>query len=298
MASDDDPPRVLFSKGLEGILTSVSEGEFKNTSLSTPSSSHGILDDINKRIAQNRSEQDEFSKPLDAFDDSTLLNMLHITTNKNPGKKTNAVAPDVENDGGSAVTDAEVQTSRPWYMFWLCRRNAVFQDDLADTNMKYDDGLSKLSAEDYVKIRLLPFLGETAAHTPFLSVSTYMVGILVSILSVTSSALSTFGLSVFIPALLAFSGAVTFWGNYQQTEQRLYKKNVSIQLIRQMLVWWDGLTMIEKRVPSNKDTLIRTTEMSILSQATALGNTGGMNNGGGDGDSKQGGSRSEDKGPE
>lgn len=39
----------------------------------------------------------------------------------------------------------------------------------------------------------------------------------------------------------------------------------------QMLVWWDGLTMIEKRVPVNKDTLIRTTENCILSQSTTIG---------------------------
>lgn len=41
--------------------------------------------------------------------------------------------------------------------------------------------------------------------------------------------------------------------------------------ILQMLLWWDGLTMIEKRIPSNKDTLIRTAELAFLSQATALG---------------------------
>ena len=36
-----------------------------------------------------------------------------------------------------------------------------------------------------------------------------------------------------------------------------------------MLLWWDGLTMIEKRIPSNKDMLIRTAEIAFLSQATA-----------------------------
>ena len=48
-----------------------------------------------------------------------------------------------------------------------------------------------------------------------------------------------------------------------------------------MLLWWDGLTMIEKRIPSNKDTLIRTAEIAFLSQATAgstlSGNAGAAN---------------------
>ena len=42
-----------------------------------------------------------------------------------------------------------------------------------------------------------------------------------------------------------------------------------------MLLWWDALTMIEKRVPVNKDMLVRTTESSILAQATTFGNVGG-----------------------
>ena len=33
-------------------------------------------------------------------------------------------------------------------------------------------------------------------------------------------------------------------------------------------MWWDGLTMIEKRVPTHKETLVRVTEECIQAQAT------------------------------
>jgi hypothetical protein len=33
------------------------------------------------------------------------------------------------------------------------------------------------------------------------------------------------------------------------------------------LVWWDGLTLIEKRVPKNKDRLVLITEETIQGQA-------------------------------
>lgn len=146
---------------------------------------------------------------------------------------------------------------------------------LALASIRYDDGLSKLSADDYVKIRLLPLLGEISSKTPSLAKTNTSSAIIVACLSVASSALSTFGLSVFIPAALALSGAITSWGSYNQSEQRLLQKNIALQRIRLMLVWWDGLTMIEKRVPVNKDTLIRTTEQSILAQATTIGSAGG-----------------------
>jgi hypothetical protein len=34
-----------------------------------------------------------------------------------------------------------------------------------------------------------------------------------------------------------------------------------------LLVWWDGLTLIEKRVPKNKDRLVLITEETIQGQA-------------------------------
>ena len=37
------------------------------------------------------------------------------------------------------------------------------------------------------------------------------------------------------------------------------------------MVWWDGLTMIEKRIPLNKETLVKTCELAIISQATVVG---------------------------
>ena len=47
----------------------------------------------------------------------------------------------------------------------------------------------------------------------------------------------------------------------------------------QMLVWWDSLTVIEKRVPTNVDQLVKKTEATIRAQATIF-----QGGGGGDGD--------------
>jgi hypothetical protein len=35
-------------------------------------------------------------------------------------------------------------------------------------------------------------------------------------------------------------------------------------------VWWEGLTLIEKRVPKNKDRLVMTTEQIIEGQSSVL----------------------------
>ena len=43
----------------------------------------------------------------------------------------------------------------------------------------------------------------------------------------------------------------------------------------QLLVWWDALTLIEKRVPANKDQLVKKTEATIQAQATIFPGGGG-----------------------
>jgi hypothetical protein len=51
---------------------------------------------------------------------------------------------------------------------------------------------------------------------------------------VASSALSTVNASVFIPALLSFSGALTAWINYKQIELRLLQTNAAINKLNQV----------------------------------------------------------------
>jgi len=103
---------------------------------------------------------------------------------------------------------------------------------------------------------------------PGLAMTLHVSAILGVVLSVASSALSTFDLSVYIPAALAVSGAVTAWTSYQQIDLRLLQTNAALNQLNQLLVWWDGLTMIEKRVPSHKETLVKSTEACIQAQAT------------------------------
>ena len=79
---------------------------------------------------------------------------------------------------------------------------------------------------------MLPLLAEISVATPMISIYIYIITIVGAILSVISSALSTFGFSVFIPAALAVSGAIAAWGSYHQLEQKLFKKNVAAHQLR------------------------------------------------------------------
>ena len=58
-------------------------------------------------------------------------------------------------------------------------------------------------------------------------------------------------------------------------------------------MWWDSLTMIEKRVPQHKETLVKTCEETIQAQATIFSGGGARKS---DGDDDEGGGGGDDKG--
>jgi SMODS and SLOG-associating 2TM effector domain 1 len=93
---------------------------------------------------------------------------------------------------------------------------------------------------------------------------------MVILLSVFSSVLSTMGLISLIPAVLAVSGAATSWTSYKNTDLQLQATNGSINELNKLLIWWDSLSMIEKRVGANKEFLVVNTELAIQSQVVGV----------------------------
>lgn len=110
------------------------------------------------------------------------------------------------------------------------------QDNSKDPEEKdlYDDGLSTLTADEYVKIRLQPIITDFTRKTPGLSMFTNTVTIVVIALSVCSSVFSTFGLTAFIPLTLAFAGACTAWRSYKQADLRLMQANGALNQLHQV----------------------------------------------------------------
>ncbi len=97
-----------------------------------------------------------------------------------------------------------------------------------------------------------------------LSTVNNIVTMTVVTLAVISSIFSAFNLVLFIPITLAFSNALTSWVDYKQVQPRTHQTNVAIQQLNQLLIWWDGLSMIEKRDVSNRESLLMRSEAYIV----------------------------------
>ena len=258
-------PRIAFAKALDRILDDLKASDVQHGSMKELPKDFDPLSDITKRIKSNRGIQNSFSKPMVSAADASR------TKKENPFSHLLDIEapPPIRQRTVTGVLNSSTGEYNNWHTNAKIKPERESEKEKSEINV--DDGLSMLTADDYLSYRMLPMIAELSTKTPRLSAWSSTFTILVLILSVSAAALSTFERSDFIPAALAFSGGITAWASYQQTDLRLILTNNSLCQLNQLLVWWDGLTMIEKRIPINKETLVKTSEMAILSQATVVG---------------------------
>jgi len=99
----------------------------------------------------------------------------------------------------------------------------------------FDDGVSSLTAEEYVRKRLWPVVAEYTVRAPVTSCRTSIVTGTTIFLSVLSSVMSTFGLVVWIPVALALASALSAWQSFQMWELRLQMTNGSLHQLHQIM---------------------------------------------------------------
>ena len=66
--------------------------------------------------------------------------------------------------------------------------------------------------------------------------------------------------------MFSFTGSLSYWQNHNMTYMRLMQFNSAVNQLNQLLIWWDSLSMIEKRVAVNKEQLVLTTEAAVQGQ--------------------------------
>jgi hypothetical protein len=272
-------PRVAFSKEMERILDELMASDIQNGSLLELTIDNDPLADVNKRITSNRVIQDGYARPMESKEKKdTKFSLLFIDKNDKevqPCEDIESQMPPVRlvrSDSISGRYNHKGEYAQFYGKTGIDKKKDSDEHSDGDSgDVEVDDGLKLMTADDYLSLRMLPMVAELSKKTPRLSSWSSTFTICVLVLSVSAAALSTFDRSDFVPAALALSGGITAWASYQQTDLRLVLTNNSLSQLNQLLVWWDGLTMIEKRIPINKETLVKSSELAIISQATVVG---------------------------
>lgn len=314
-------PRKIFSQALDSLWNEITSDMAAGVLRSPPDTSDP-LDSINRRISSNLSEQnwlrnnlkqpskikeksdkekissyfslfrsqkkpsmsDDDINMADIYKSSEVNDSSHKALNLSPlgsRQRSNSDNESIAGDNASTVGDGSVRSVQ----------SSTHNPDVENGKTKnveecneLDDGLGNLTADEYVKIRLTPLMASFTTKAPPMASINTCVSLITILLSVVSSVLTTFQLVTFIPVALALSSALSSWSSYLQIELRLCRTNSALHQLHQLVVWWDSLNMIEKRVSTNKEYLVQITEAAIQGQIVSAVSSKTNNNEGDDDD--------------
>jgi hypothetical protein len=134
----------------------------------------------------------------------------------------------------------------------------------------YDDGMSVITADDYVYFRLFPAIKEYAARTPTLSLKSNLLASMVYLGTLSAALLSLVDLNVWVPIVVAFVALVNIITETSQVNQRLLVTNEALTSLRNTKIWWQSLSMVQQRLPINKENLVEITEAAIEAERSAF----------------------------
>ena len=186
--------------------------DLQNGTLRAPPFPTAALDDINARLRNNRKEQLTYLIPM-----------------QRKGGQGGGDDPKKGKD--------EVEVKKSHGLFDTIRSilaHGAKISALGSDEIRLDDGVSPLSADDYVILRVIPMAAYMTKQAPMYSWLRIISQALGVIFSVMASALTAFQLIAFIPAVLALAGAVSTMTQYWQIDLRLLQTNAARSQLHQV----------------------------------------------------------------
>jgi hypothetical protein len=126
-----------------------------------------------------------------------------------------------------------------------------------------ENSLRMLTADDYYSERLLPTLKKYEDMAPVLERRVAYLQTFLLIATAAPVLLASFKVNVWIPATVAVSGATQSVLGYTQVSSRLTNINAAIVELTALRTWWNGLSLMEKRIPAVKQILVETCEATV-----------------------------------
>jgi hypothetical protein len=137
-----------------------------------------------------------------------------------------------------------------------------------------DDGMSILTAEDYVPVRVMANINRIEASLPLLNFQFSCCQILLYTSTLASGILGLLGLKLYIPITAAFASAVESIASYERFRDRLMAANGALADLNSLMLWYKSLSMVERRLTHNKSHLVDVTEAALLNELAVINRAG------------------------
>lgn len=132
------------------------------------------------------------------------------------------------------------------------------------SEMPLDDGISVITAgDDFVTFRLRPVLEEKQSLVRKLTFYQTLLQTITFVSTAVNAALALTGFKLWVPMVVAIVSALIAIMDFEMLAARIGATNDAIATLQNQLLWWGSLSMIEKRLPQRKETLVMVTESVV-----------------------------------
>jgi len=81
--------------------------------------------------------------------------------------------------------------------------------------------------------------------------------------------LAAFKTTLVVPLVVSSTTAVVAVQSFEQLSPRVRNLNAAVAALKSLRIWWQSLSMVEKRMPTNKNHLISVTEGTVDVEVSA-----------------------------
>jgi hypothetical protein len=171
-------------------------------------------------------------------------------------ESTNAVAQDSSDAGMS--------------LLWS-KAGGDFSDNpnLLEDDFLCDDGISVITADDYVFFRFMPLIQYHTAISKFLTTRVQHLQIMQFFLTGVLAGARPLRFERWVPFFVALITVITGTLEFENYPARLRNVNQSLECLKNLRIWWQSLSMVERRLPKNKELLVLGAEATADSEISA-----------------------------
>lgn len=145
-----------------------------------------------------------------------------------------------------------------------------------------DDGISVVTADDYMFFRFMPLVQHHTARSRELTKCVQALQVVQFFLTALLAGSAPLKFEKWVPAFVSLITFITGTLEFENYPSQLRNVNQSLECLKNLRIWWQSLSMVERRMPKNKELLVTCAEATADSEISAWkktvkakGSTGG-----------------------
>jgi hypothetical protein len=218
----------------------------------------------NKKLTKPGMERSLFSDQLAEIYRSTVTSVMSLDTLAEPPSSFKAaVVQDLYQAVEKDDPGVTYQASHPLLDIERGKRGGYSALDAILNENVSDDGIGLLTAEDYLEVRIEPTVKTMKRSASRLNRCWFAAQVLTFFGVMCAGFLGLLGLRIWIPVVVAVAAAIENIAEFLHLKQRLSSTTGALMELENLLTWWRGLSMVERRMSHNKNHLVDVAEEAI-----------------------------------